>query len=407
MSENRLDGYQWRLLAFLSVATFFEGFDFMALSQVLPEIREELGLSIDTAGFMIATINIGTVFAFLLIRKADSWGRRRVLTITIAGYTIFTGLTALSQGLWDFMLFQMIARTFLIAEWATAMVFAAEEFPAQKRGLVMGLTQGFASLGSVACAGVAPLLLSTDLGWRMVYLVGVVPLVLVAFSRRSLKETKRFAQQDAKRPAGLMTLLSGPYRGRVLLMGLLWALTYLGMSNAITFWKDFVVNQRGYTDGQVGMALTIAAVVSMPMVFASGKLLDVAGRRMGAAVIYVGGMLGVAGAFTLTDPTWLNISLIFAIFGISGVLPVLNAYSTELFPTDVRGDAFGWANNILGRIGYVLAPALVGVSAAGIGLGNAIAVSMIFPLIALIIILTTLPETTGRELEETSSLKPG
>ena len=37
MSKTRLDGYQWRLLAFLSVATFFEGFDFMALSQILPE----------------------------------------------------------------------------------------------------------------------------------------------------------------------------------------------------------------------------------------------------------------------------------------------------------------------------------------------------------------------------------
>jgi putative MFS transporter len=201
-----------------------------------------------------------------------------------------------------------------------------------------------------------------------------------------------------------MDLLGGPYRGRVLLMGLLWALTYLGMSNAVTFWKDFAVNQRGYTDGQVGMALTIAAVVSMPMVFASGKLLDIAGRRIGAGFIYIGGIIGVAGAFTLTDPTLLNIALIFAIFGVSGVLPVLNAYSTELFPTDVRGDAFGWANNILGRIGYVLAPALVGFTATWIGLGNAMAVSMIFPLIALVIILATLPETSGRELEDTSAL---
>ena len=68
------------------------------------------------------------------------------------------------------------------------------------------------------------------------------------------------------------------------------------------------------------------------------------------------------------------------------------------------GDAFGWANNLLGRIGYVLAPALVGFSSLWIGLGNAMAVSMIFPLIALVIILTTLPETSGRELEDTSSL---
>jgi len=404
VSKTRLDGYQWRLLAFLSVATFFEGFDFMALSQILPEIRQELGLSLNEAGLMISVINIGTVLAFLLIRKADAWGRRQVLTITIAGYTIFTGLTALSQSIWDFTLFQMIARMFLIAEWATAMVFAAEEFPADKRGLVLGLTQGFASLGSIACAGVAPLLLSTELGWRMVYLVGIVPLVLVAFARRGLQETKRFEQQAAPRKVGLMDLLRGPYRDRVLLMGLLWALTYLGMSNAVTFWKDFAVNQRGYTDGEVGMALTLAAVISMPMVFASGKLLDVVGRRIGAVVIYIGGMIGVAAAFTLTNAIHLNVALVFAIFGVSGVLPVLNAYSTELFPTDVRGDAFGWANNLLGRIGYVLAPALVGFTSLWIDLGNAMAVSMIFPLIALVIILTTLPETSGRELEDTAAL---
>ncbi len=404
MSKTRLDGYQWRLLAFLSVATFFEGFDFMALSQILPEIRQELGLSLNEAGLMISVINIGTVLAFLLIRKADAWGRRQVLTITIAGYTIFTGLTALSQSIWDFTLFQMIARMFLIAEWATAMVFAAEEFPADKRGLVLGLTQGFASLGSIACAGIAPLLLSTDLGWRMVYLVGIVPLVLVAFARRGIQETKRFEQQAAPRKVGLMDLLRGPYRDRVLLMGLLWALTYLGMSNAVTFWKDFAVNQRGYTDGEVGMALTLAAVISMPMVFASGKLLDVVGRRIGAVVIYIGGMIGVAAAFTLTNAIHLNVALVFAIFGVSGVLPVLNAYSTELFPTDVRGDAFGWANNLLGRIGYVLAPALVGFTSLWIDLGNAMAVSMIFPLIALVIILTTLPETSGRELEDTAAL---
>ena len=404
--SDRLDGYQWRLMVFLSVATFFEGYDFMALSQILPEIRTDLGLSIDQAGVMIAAINVGTMLAFVLIRKADAWGRRRVLTVTIAGYTIFSGLTALSQTVWDFTLLQMLARMFLIAEWASAMVFAAEEFPASKRGMVMGLIQGFTSLGSIVCAGITPLLLRSDLGWRMVYLVGVVPLILVAFARRSLKETRRFeAQQAEARPqAGLGDLLRGPYRGRVLLLGALWSLTYLGLSNAVTFWKDFAVNERGYTDGQVGTALTVAAVASMPLIFGSGKLLDVAGRRVGAVLIYLGGVLGVAGAFTLTDPVALNVALIFGIFGVSGVLPVLNAYSTELFPTDVRGDAFAWANNILGRVGYVLAPAVVGIAAAEIGLGMAMAASMVFPLIALGLLLATLPETSGRELEQTSAL---
>ena len=72
-----LTPYQWKLLGFLSVATFFEGFDFMALSQILPNMREEMELSIAQAGILLSVINIGTLVAYVLIRKADAWGRRR------------------------------------------------------------------------------------------------------------------------------------------------------------------------------------------------------------------------------------------------------------------------------------------------------------------------------------------
>ncbi len=397
--------YQKKLLVFLSVATFFEGFDFMALSQILPELRAEMGLSINEAGLMISVINVGTLLSFFLIRRADRWGRRRVLTITIAGYTVFTGLTALAPTALIFAITQLLARMFLIAEWGVAMVFAAEEYPAEKRGMVMGLIQGFTSLGSIICAGIAPVLLDTALGWRTLYLVGLLPLVLVALARRSLKETVRFSTETAAEQQGsLLDLIQGPYRGRVLLMGLIWTLTYLGMSNAVTFWKDFAVNDRGFSNGEVGMALTIAAVGSMPLVFASGKLLDIVGRKRGAAIIYAGGMVGIAGAFSLHDPVWLTAALILGIFGVSGVLPVLNSFSTELFPTALRGDAYGWVNNLLGRVGYIAAPALLGLAASWIELGPAMALSMIFPLAGLVLILVALPETSGRELEETSAL---
>ena len=100
--SSKFTPYQWKLLIFLSVATFFEGFDFMALSQILPELRADFGINIQQASLMIAVINVGTVFAFFLIRKADQWGRKRILTITIIGYTIFTGLSALSQNVYQF-----------------------------------------------------------------------------------------------------------------------------------------------------------------------------------------------------------------------------------------------------------------------------------------------------------------
>src|SRR5687768_15498953 len=123
--------YQRRLFVFLSVATFFEGFDFIALTQILPNLRKDLGLDVEWSGYLVAFINLGTVFAYALVRYADRWGRRRVLTVTIAGYTLFSFLSGLSPNVFVFAVLQLLARIFLIAEWATSNVVAAEEFPAE------------------------------------------------------------------------------------------------------------------------------------------------------------------------------------------------------------------------------------------------------------------------------------
>ena len=402
--KTKLTPYQWKLFAFLSVATFFEGYDFLALTQILPNLRAEMGLSEFGAGILVAFINAGTIVAYLLVRKADAWGRKRLLMVTIAGYTVFTFLTGLSPNVWLFAIFQFIARIFLIAEWATSMVYAAEEFPADRRGMVIGVIQAFASLGSIVCAGVVPLMLSTDYGWRTVYFVGIVPLVILAYARRGLKETARFQAGERPKAQPIGRIFKTPYKGRMLQLALIWGLTYVCTQNAITFWKEFAVAERGMTDGEVGLAITVAAVGSMPLIFLAGKLLDVIGRRGGAVVIYTLTVLGVFGAYFLSGKWPLTAALVLAIFGVSAVLPVLNAYNTELFPTDLRGDAFAWANNLLGRIGYVLAPLAVGFMAQTMGWGRAVQITTIFPVLALILILAWLPETRGRELEETSAL---
>jgi putative MFS transporter len=82
------------------------------------------------------------------------------------------------------------------------------------------------------------------------------------------------------------------------------------------------------------------------------------------------------------------------------VLPVLNAFTTELFPTEFRGDAFAWSNNVIGRIGYVLSPIGIGYAATRVGWSRALAPTALAPLIALGLIFLLLPETRAKELEE-------
>lgn len=104
------------------------------------------------------------------------------------------------------------------------------------------------------------------------------------------------------------------------------------------------------------------------------------------------------------SPAALTAALVLGIFGATGTLPVLNAFTAELFPTELRSEAYAWSSNLFGRTAYLLSPLLIGLGAQGFGWGPTLAATAVFPLLALALILKFLPETVGRELEETSAV---
>ena len=400
-----LTAYQKRLFGFLGVATFFEGYDFFALTQVLPHLRKDFALDFGATGWLLGVVNFGTMLAYLLVGKADRWGRRRVLQVTILGYTLFTVLSGLAPNVWLFGLAQMVGRIFLIGEWAISMVIAAEEFPATRRGMVIGVVSATAGLGSIVCALVVPPL-THAFGWRSVYFAGVVPLLLLAWARRGLRETERFAAlSPAARPRSAFTIFRGPYRRRVLELGAIWFLTYVCTQNVVSLWKDYALSEVRITEAQAGLIISIGAGVSIPLVFFAGKVFDVVGRRPGAVLVYAALIAGVLGAYTLTGTASLAVAMLLAVFGLNSVLTLLNVYTTELFPTEFRGAAFLWSNNLIGRIGYVASPVVAGHLASDGGWGPVMRLSVVFPALALGLLLWLLPETSRRELEQTSDLE--
>lgn len=405
--DDRFTPYQRKLLAFLSVATFFEGYDFLALVLVLPNVAREHRIGLDAIGAIVAFVNVGTVLAYFLMRKSDHLGRKALLTATIAGYTIFTFLTALAPSIYAFALLQMLARIFLIAEWSTSTIIAAEEFPARRRAEVIGYILGASSLGSIACSMLVPGLLRTPFGWRSVYLVGVLPLVLIAFARRGIAETSRFAatKMDVQEKPSFFRIWSTPYRPRMLALSLVWFTAFIPTTVAISFFKQFAVAERGMDDLDVGKSMALAALVSIPLLFVSGRLSDLIGRRRALATVLLIGAAGYYGCYTLHGFWPLTLCLILGMVGVGAYLPMLNAYTSELFPTEFRGDAFGWSNHVLGRGSYVLSPLVVGILAERVGgFGPVVSRMAVFPLITLALVYLLLPETNGMELEETAAL---
>lgn len=403
-AKTPLTSYQRKLFFFLGVATFFEGFDYIALAQLLPTLRSDFGLSKSQGGWLVGVIGIGAILSYFLIRQADVAGRRKILGITIIGYTCFSLSSALTRNAWEFGFTQLVARIFLLAEYAVSMIYVVEEFPADRRAFAVGVLQGLTSLGAIVCAGVVPLLLRTPWQWRSVYVIGALPLLLMAWLRRGVRETARFSEQKPERSAHILRIFRTPHRKRIPLLATIWALTYLCTYVVVTFWKEFAIAERGFDDALVARAVMIAALGSLPLVFYSGKLLDVIGRKRGACVIFVAASLATLLAY-LAHGFWpLTLGLTGGIFAASAVLPVLTTYTLELFPTELRADAFGWSNNVLGRVSYLLGPPAIGLAAERYGYGPSIACTAIFPLIALFLIVTRLPETKGKELEDASAL---
>ncbi|MEM6961665.1 MAG: MFS transporter [Myxococcota bacterium] len=423
IEEDQLRKYRRKLLVFLSVASFFEGYDFIALTQLLPELRENFSLSRTEGGLLIGFINIGTIAAYGIVRQADRVGRKQVLAFTIAGYAILTGLSGLAPNAIVFGTLQLMSRAFMIAEWVTSLVIAAEEFPANRRGTVVGTIQACASLGSIVCAGIIPTLKSlapaagpgflwlpegTDYRFRVVYFIGVIPLFALAYARRNLKETRRFRAIKSDEPApqrSLLHIFRTRHRKRVLQLGLIWTTSYLCMQNGVAFFKDYAMTEAGLTDTQVADAVKIAALVSMPFVFYVSRLLDALGRRPSAAIIFGTGAFGILIAYQSTHLPTLTLALVLGVFASSASNHVLNTYTTELFPTELRADAFAWSNNVLGRIGYVGSPILVGYLADQFdSWGLVLTTTAVFPLITIWLIYWLLPETKHMPLEETEKL---
>jgi putative MFS transporter len=170
------------------------------------------------------------------------------------------------------------------------------------------------------------------------------------------------------------------------------------------FWKEFALNERGLSEEAASAAIIQSAVLAMLIAFAAGRFLDAVGRRVGGSILIGCMAVGVFIAYTAHDPLFLKLGLFVGMIGINTMLTVLNAFTTELFPTEHRAQAFAWSNNLIGRIGYWLSPFAIGALVDSHGWGSVIRMTAPFPALAIVLIWILLPETKGRELEQTAKV---
>ncbi len=396
--------YRRLLLFLLSVATFFEGYDFLLITLVLPIIQKEFGVSTPVLGLSVSAIAAGTIVAFFIVRLGDRWGRRPMLQFTVFAYTAFTALTAFSLGIMDFIIWQFLARVFLVGEWGLATVMVAEEFPEKSRGMAIAIVQSMAGLGAVMAGALFPFVGHASFGWRGMYLVGLIPLILVGILRRKLKETSRWSRARAVRGGHAPSFFlpwKKPYGYYLAWVSAVWVLAYITYTANQVFWVHHVMNSRGWNEQMVSRAISLAYLLGISGFYVAGRCLDWLGRRKTAIIFFCCGTVASIAAFQ-TETVWaMTLTLFFLTFFIGSFLPTASSFTTELFPTEVRANAAAWANNLIGRLGMVGAPTLVGFLAGPLGsVGNAVTLAGLCPLAAAAIVLVVLPETRWRKMTD-------
>lgn len=144
----RLEPQHIRLLRLLAAASFFQGYDLNVITVALPEIRHTFGLSQAQASDWFALLAVGALPALVLARRADRVGRRRVLLVSIAGFTAATAATAVAPTVLSFGLCQLCATAFLAVEGTLSWTVIAEELPAGARGYGFGVLAMLNALGA-------------------------------------------------------------------------------------------------------------------------------------------------------------------------------------------------------------------------------------------------------------------
>ena len=400
---------QWTLLGVLGAAGMIENYDLALLGLALPQIQAGLGVSETQVGSLTAVVRLGVIPALALTAWADHAGRRQLLLVTILGFTLCTFLTAFVRSAAEFTTMQFLARVFIAGQGMLAVVVIVEEFDADIRGWGIGMMGALGTLGH----GLASIIFATvnvlPFGWRALYVLGVAPLLLVAWFRRSLTETQRFVQhRQTRAPTTGIRAALRPFRNLaqmyparlVALCSALFPVAFIFETSAL-FASKFLQSVHHYSPGKVAfMYLTIGVLAPIGNVLA-GRL----GDRYGRKPIMVAGLLVNAVAvacFYNTRGPLVPAAWGLMVMTLTMVLVLFSALGSELFPTSYRSTASGVRAAVatLGAaLGLWVEARLYPLAGSH---GAAITWMLVTTPLAPLILILSVPETAVRELEDIS-----
>ncbi|HXR94732.1 MAG TPA: MFS transporter [Rhizomicrobium sp.] len=398
---------QERIFLLVGAAALFAGYDMNVYGLATPQIQASFHIPENQIAVIAAYFRLAALISLVIAASADLVGRRRLLLFTIIGQAVATLATAFTASEVQFMWAQFFSRMFGYAEEILCFVVIAEEVAASARGWAAGTLSALdywgAGVASLAFAAVNLL----PYGWRALYVIGALPIFVVAYLRRQLPETRRFVAQEqilktrSKFQDTLILLrdLVREYPGRIAAIMVAVGAFGFAIASASILSAKYLQSVEGYTPAQVTTLFIPAGLVCLALTILAGKLSDRIGRRpVTAGIVVIAGIgfylfySGISG--WVLGPLWA-----LSFFGYFSGEALLTGYALEIVPTKYRATVSGLRyliEIVTGTVALILEGRLYD---RFHGHGPAIqALMAALPLTLLAIYF--LPEPAGKTLEE-------
>ena len=385
--QQRLTPNQWKIIATANLGDMLDFFDLYLIGYVLAFIIGGWHLTFGQTAVILLSSGLGAVpGAFFCGWMADRIGRRTVFILTTLNFAIATGIMALTPdaGGWIFLsVFRFFVGFGNAGLYAVDVPLVQEFVPAYKRGWVSGLTTSLLPagnlLGAVSGAFLAPII-----GWRGLFVVGLLPALLVLMIRVWVPESPRYLMRMGRYAEARKSLA--------------WALQVTpeeielpsAYAEEKTQWRELFKYPRSIATGCLtGLAQTggIGLILWAPTLFvlilkiapaeaaylmiwvslagilgrlAASYLSDAMGRRHSGMLICFGAALFMALAGYLSDAYIGALSVFFALciiqrfFG-DGSYAIIGPYLAELWPLRLRGSGMGLCYGV-GNVGKIIGP---------------------------------------------------
>ena len=155
-----------------------------------------------TAAMMVGWATGGIIFGIM----SDKWGRVKTMVVTLLIYSGFTGLSGVSQSVYDFLAYRFLVGLGVGGMFGSATALVAESVPGRFRSVALGSLQALSAFGNIIGALISTKIQPGKLdfflgfsGWRVIFFVGILPALLVVPIIALLKEPESW--KEAKRKA--------------------------------------------------------------------------------------------------------------------------------------------------------------------------------------------------------------